>query len=368
MSRRALLLFVALMFVAVGVAAAMVVSAQRSAVAPVTGGYAMFPALTERADELRRITVETQRYRIVIEETGGRWVATSEAGYPVRDRVVADLVAGLAGLTAFEPKTANPSYYSYIGVAQTAPGAAAAAGAGTRVTASTADGEVLADVILGRLSTSIPNRRRGGMFVRSVDAEQAWLVEGTVAAPGFLQDWFEAIINIPSTEVGRLTILAGSSMVYDAVKVNFTTGDYELAFLAPEAGPAGATADDDGIRSITQAIVTTTFDRARPLETVTFGPEARTLRFLMASGLQLDVRLGEADGATWVAYSASATQPEAAAAAAAINERTSRWAFRLPAGRIIAFSRPITDLFVPPAVPNPLAPQPPRPGMPVPLP
>jgi hypothetical protein len=364
-SRTSLLWLAAITGLAVIASVAMLASAQVSALGPLSGGQPMFPELAQRRGEPSQLTIETARYRLLLENRGGRWVASAQGDYPVRQDTVAQVFASLASMTTIEPKTSNPALYGHVGLVGPGPGSPS-----VRV-AALGGGTTLLDAVFGRESTAVPYARRGGMFVREADNAQAWLVEGTLTVPGFLQDWFDQLLHIPGTEVARIAILAGDEILVDATKVDFTTGRYQLTFLAEGLAPPEATANENTFRGIPQAIVSTTFDDARPRESVTFATEARTVRFVTRTGLQLDVTLGEAGGETWVAYRASAEPgSEAVAAAQAINARTEHWAFKLPAYRIAALNRPLTDMFELPArAPGP-APFEPQPGqlLPPPLP
>ncbi len=348
MSRKGFLTLVAATALAVIMAIGLVVSAELSAVNPQPGGDPMFQALIDGADDLRSVVIETPRYQLRLEYRDGRWFAVDRGDYPVRADPIVGIVASLAGMTIVEQKTDNPAWYTFVDVA----GVGLPGSQSVRVAVFAADGRSLADAIFGAPSESIGFARAGGTFVRRSDEAQTWLVEGAVAVPAFVQEWFDPILNVPGPDVARTTILVGGEVLLDARKVDFATGDYELTFLSPAIGPDGATANDNGMRSVAQAIVTTAFDDARPRETVTFPPDTRTVRFETRAGLHLEVAVGEAGGETWVVYTATADPgAEAAQQALDITARTERWAFKLPAHRIAALNRPFAELFDPPAPP-----------------
>jgi hypothetical protein len=114
---------------------------------------------------------------------------------------------------------------------------------------------------------------------------------------------------------------------------------------------------------MSQAIVSTTFDDARPRDSLTIAPDARTVRYETRTGLRLDITLVTADGVTWVIYNATAIADTAAAQAADIQARTGDWAFKLPIGRITTLSRDIAQLITVPI--QPVVPIGPQPGGPV---
>jgi hypothetical protein len=361
MSPRTFISISAAAVIAVVLAIVLIFVKQASTDNPVEESGPMFPALAENLDDLGRIRIETARYELTLELKDQQWVAVDFGDYPVNPEPLLQIVASLAEMTKVEAKTDNPDWYGYVGVEDIGP-----ASNSVRIVAETVDGTQLLDAIFGNASESIGFTRVGGTFVRPTDADRTWLVEGVIAAPNYVQDWFSPLLAVPGTDVAGVAIFIGDDELLAAEKVDFATADYELTYLDETIGPPETTANDAGFRSVTQGIVSTIFDQARALDTVTFGPESRTVRFTTRAGLQLDVRLGEADGEVWVAYAASAEAgSEAAATAAAINAKTERWAFRIPTYRVASLNQPIDALIV---LPAPEAPPAPAPGPLIPLP
>ncbi|MHA1559430.1 MAG: hypothetical protein ACTSWI_02010, partial [Alphaproteobacteria bacterium] len=191
--------------------------------------------------------------------------------------------------------------------------------------------------------------RVGGLFVRSTDSDQTWLVEGLISAPNFIQDWFQRLLSIPGPDLASVSIGAGDTVLLTAEKIDFATADYELTFVGEQVAPPNSIANDANIRSMGQGVISTTFDSARPIEELTLSDVDRVVTFVTIDGLELSVRLVEADGKTWVVYQAfGPAGTEAAEEAAGITERTGRWAFTIPSHRVRALSRPIDELFIPP--------------------
>ncbi|MCC6736542.1 MAG: hypothetical protein IT534_10515 [Bauldia sp.] len=351
MSRRAFLLLCSIAVLVIAVATAMVIAAQGRDRAVAVGGGPMFPDFAERTADVVQVAVTTPRYSVTLERRGDSWVALELGDYPARTAPVAEVLAALATMTTVDPKTDNPDWYDFIGVG--APGGDDPA-PGLRVTARAADGSTLADGIFGHRSTSIGYTRVGGTFVRRADEAGAWLVEGQMNVPGFLSEWFDQIVHVTGGEIARVSITEGGRLMFDAAKVDFATGRYQLTYVDPAAGPPRSTTDDDSIRSMTQALASTSFDGARPRDSVTFGPDARIIRFTTEPGLVLTLVVGEADGTVWVAYTAEAPAGTPAAdTARGITERTGNWVFRLPDYRIAGLTQPLSRLIIPPETPPP---------------
>ena len=359
MTPRGFLTFVAVATVAVAIAAVMLVDEQNGTNSRQAGGEAMFPELNDRIEELDRLVISSERYSLTLGLRDGQWVATDYGDYPVNVEHFAQIIGSMLSMTRVEQKTDNPDLYQYLGVTDIAEGETSST---LRIQAYLDDGTQVADALFGRQSTSIGFTRIGGLFVRPVDSDRTWLVEGLISAPNFIQDWFQRLLSIPGPDVARVSIAAGDTVLLTAEKVDFATADYELAFVGDQVAPANSIANDANIRSMSQGVISTTFDSARPIEELTLSDADRVVTFVTVDGLELSVRLVEADGTTWAVYRAfGAAGTEAAEEAADITERTGRWAFTIPSHRVTALSRPIEDLFIPPeeeveAPPRPFVP------------
>ena len=341
MSSRGFLTLAAVTGAALLVAIALVISEQIQASGDRRSGGLMFAELTERADEIAEVTIEARRYSMSLALVNGRWVATDRANYPVRSEPIEQLLAGLFELVQYEAKTTTEELYPFLGVAGPSEDRE-----DTLVTVRTADGDVLVDAVLGFPANAIGRHTRGGVYVRRVDEERAWLAEGTVLPPTFVTEFFDQLFSITGPSVGRVTILVGETVVFDAVKVDFNTGDYELVYIDPAVAPEGAVARDSGIRGMSQAIVSTTFIDAIPVEAVTIAEDARTVRYVTQDGLSLSITLAEADDKTYVIYDVGAEPGSPAEQQAeTIAAATSAWAFELQPGRLITLRRDLTDLF-----------------------
>lgn len=367
MTARAFLSLLAITVVAVIGAIVVLVSEQASVAVAARGGALMFPELADNMSSVTEVRIEARRYQLTLHKSGDQWVAVDRGEYPVRSEPIQQLLTAMAQVTEYEPRTDNPERYADIDVA--GPGAEGAS-EDMRFVAQTADGTVLADAIVGAPSRSIGNR--SGTFIRRTDEERTWLATGAVFFPNFLPDWFDALFSVPGPDVGRVTIYSGETMQLDAVKVSFETGDYELEYLDPAFQRPRVEADDNAIRNLAQAIVSTTFDDAVPRENITVPADARKVVFQTRQGLILGITLIPDGERTLVTYDVSAVPgSEAEADAATIRARVENFAFQLPPGRIITLSRDINALVrVPPEPTNiPLGPgqQAPTPQTPGPL-
>lgn len=313
-------------------------------------GAPMFPALGQSVPDASTVRVQTPQYTASWKWQDGVWVSPERGDYPARKGLVPELVSGLARMTKVEAKTSKPEWYQHIRVGD--PAATPPTGV-AHLTVTSANGEVFADAILGARSFSIAaSHARGGTFVRKADEAQSWLVEGTASVPAELPDWFDALVDIPGPEIASVAVLVGDRTVFEARKADAAAGTYEVVSLDPAEGEGENVANDNTIRSLASAIVGMRMDDARAIDSVVPGENARTNRFTTTAGLQLDVTVFDVDGATWAIFKASAPEgSEAAAAAADINGRTGKWAFRLNASRATRLTQPVANLVQKPADP-----------------
>lgn len=336
-----------------------------------SAGRLMFPQLAEHPQNAARIRFSASGVAFSVERKGEAWVLPEKAGYPVRPELANALVASLASLRAYEPKTSNPDLYDHIGVEDIA----APDAHSKLVVVETRDGAELARVLLGAPSASIGATPLGGTFVRRPNDKQAWLAEGTATAPTLLSEWLEMIVHVPGPEVRRITILEGEKVAFEAAKPEPQGTTYSLVSVDSRYGPPESVANDSAVKRIAQGIVSTRFEDVRPADTVAFGTESRTVRFDLASRLRLEVQIGQADNKPWVRYAASASGlGEAAAQAQAITSKTRGWAYRLPDNKIGPLTVDIRSLLkspdeaAAPASPSPLMNRLPTPSGPLPLP
>ncbi len=346
MTPRAFITVAALTGVAVIAAGWSLIQEQRATVIVRPTDDSMFPAIAADPNTIRTLEIRNRDYTLQLTREGDQWVAPAMGNYPVKTGPIGQMVAGLASLKPFEAKTDDPAFYAAIGVQDPAPANAAVA-----IVARDAAGATLADTVIGRQSRSIGFNPLGGTFIRRNGEAQTWLAEGVVVVPGLLSDWFDSVVHVPGPDVKRITILEGDTVVFDAEKVDLVVGRYELRTLDPKYATAeGLVAADNAIKGVGTGIVSTTFESARAESELVRGPDARTIRFTTRDDMVLEVRLGEIDGETWVAYSATAPAGSPAEARAkTISDRTAGYAFLLPSYRVTPLERQVADLVEVPA-------------------
>lgn len=300
-------------------------------------GAPFIATLSEQGTAVGAITVKAPAYQLDLSREGDRWIASTQSGYPASEDTVNRFLGELADLKIWEPRTSTPELYASIGVDEVAEG-----GQSNRVTLTSPDGAVVADLLVGIASRSIGANPAGGVFVRRPDEAQSWLAEGFATIPPNVGGWFQPVLHIPGPDLQKVEIREGDRPVLVAAKPEGGVAYETVSAAAPL--PADAQVDDAVLKQLTQALVSAAFTAVRPSSEVTFAADARQLVFTTVNGLRIDMRIGEADGAAWITVVATAENDAAAEMAEAINQRAQTRAFQFEAGKMAMLETPVEKL------------------------
>ncbi|MDB5562116.1 MAG: hypothetical protein JWN11_1534 [Hyphomicrobiales bacterium] len=310
---------------------------ERDHAIPAANSGPLFPALAQADAATDGLDLTTPTFKLQLRHEGKAWLDTAHASYPARGEVASKLVADVAAMHGIEAKTSKPDWYDRIGVEDVAAG-----GRSAQVRVLGGD-KVLADLLLGKVSSSLGSDVRGGTFMRRSGESQSWLATGVVQVAPALGDWFEPLLNIDGTGIGHITISERGAAVLDVRKLDGSP-NYTLQAIDPAyAAEKSVIADDALIKRIEQSLVAVSFEDVRKAANVT--QSARAVRFETSAGMVLQAQLGEADGKPWVSFHAEAPSGSPGAAlAAAINARCDGWAFRLASAKMLPLLSNVKDL------------------------
>jgi len=329
----------------------------------------LYPGLAARANDITHIEIRDAHTHTEIIREGELWVVANRGGYPALFEPVKALVIAASTLRVLEGKTSNPELYPRLGVEPLdAPGSRA-----RRVRLSTADGQTLADFLVGETREA----REGGLttlrglYVRREGEAQALLVEGELFASPAPADWIERmLLDLPAERVQRIEL--GESLA--ASRERSTAADFTLAPI-PEGRRLRSQAMVNSLATTLAELRIDDVDAAaaRPLS----GETLRATRFVTFDGLAITVHTAERDDGVWARFefaheSPAATPtdapvatpadavtaadvpaadpalatpaPDAAAQAAALTARTTGWVYRLPAFKADMLRRSSEDL------------------------
>lgn len=196
--------FIGLAVVTVAVTAAAVYSAQQhySVARTERSEQVLFPELADQLNEVSFLTVRSADATINMAREEGGWVLAEQWGYPARSEAVRQALVGLAELRAVEPKTRMPERHARLEVQDVT-----AAGAQSRMlTLKDIDGDLLAEVVVGRKRFDMGGTGGEGIYVRRADEDQVWLARGQFPYNKSVRDWLDRdVTDVDEDRVRRIT-------------------------------------------------------------------------------------------------------------------------------------------------------------------
>lgn len=261
-----------------------------------TRGAAFLPELVANVNDALRLQLTKNDERVELERRGDDWVVTSSAGYPAKFDAVRSLLIGLARLESAEPRTNQSDRLGELLLD------AEGDQAGTRVTVEGAQGERLADVIIGKARW----QPSPGVYVRHADDEQAYLALGSLRVVTAKTNWLDTtLVTLPATDLAAVEI-AGD---LDARVARDSAGGFVLERGLPQGR---ALRTPNPFAALTSLLARLSFEDVVPADAMP-GEPVRQLTFETRDGgsVALDLALDGED--LWVRMAAQASaEPEAA--------------------------------------------------------
>lgn len=337
MSLRAFKILLALTLVALCAAAA-AIWLQPPALQVARAGDPLFASLADGSAVVGEIAIEDAAGRYSLKAgSDGLWVLSEKGNYPIDSAKVRALLLALGELRPVEAKTQDPARFHRLQVEDIGPDAKS-----RRITVTGADGQVIADVILGtsrgQLVLADGAGDGGGTYYRLPGQAQAWLGSGRITLPATAADFLDKrLLQSQAEQVRRVVI-------------THPGGTVVLAERADEASPlelknglaTGEVADDAAVQKLAAPLDPLTFEDVAADGTVALPAEA-TVRTTISTfdGLELTFELAKVGEQGWARIAVSKASDwtldaEAAAALetkiAEIQTATKGWVFQLPAG------------------------------------
>jgi hypothetical protein len=200
MRSKALLILIAL--TAAIALAAVVVNKEKS---DVTGaGEPMFPALLDNINDITTVVGVSGGETFTLVHDGGRWLVLEKNRYPADQVKARQLLLGMARMHRIEPKTSNPDLYAKIGLDDVN----AKDGNAVKYSFNNANGDALAELIIGNSRLGRTDPQLNEYFVREPSSDQTWLVESKLPDESDALGWLESkLLNINRNRVRQVTVL-----------------------------------------------------------------------------------------------------------------------------------------------------------------
>ncbi len=134
-------------------------------------GERLFPGLLENAGDVSVMTLQQRGETSTFVRDGESWSLKESGGYPVHANLVNKVIFGLSNMELLEPKTKNPDRFKDLNLGDPTQKDTS----GHHVTLKNADGNVLAELIIGSANFFLPETTTGGMYVRRrVKSRRGW--------------------------------------------------------------------------------------------------------------------------------------------------------------------------------------------------
>lgn len=255
----------------------------------------LFPGLTDRINEIDRLTIQTSADgTITLVRDGDDWGMAERHGYPADFEKIRNALIEIAALNTLEPRTSKPELYEKLQVEDVENELSSS----IRVTAAAGD-ETVADLIVGRTR---PAEEGGGVFVREVGEEQSWLAEGSIQPQRKFVQWLDRnIVNVDQRRVRMVEMTRPDGQGVVVSKAHPADEEYTLETTVPEGRKVKPDSELRALASITDFLI---LEDVRPEEEVDFTSSPIVDRFLTFDGLELVMEVVEQDDRSWVRVTA----------------------------------------------------------------
>ncbi len=272
--------------------------AQREEPAPPQTGQPVFPGLKATINDVSEVSLSTQSGTITIHKDKAAWRIKEKHDYPADLGKVRGALIGLAELKILELKTRKPDLYEKLGLQDVD----AEGSLSTGVTLKDAEGNILAEVILGNDRLAQGNRDQKEMFVRKPGNPQTWLAVGKLSVEKNPGEWLDKeLTQIETERVRRLIVTHPDKTRLVVEKAKPTDLNYQVANL-----PEGLEIESQfTVNNVVSTVTSLSLDDVKPQNEVPFDDQpVVTAVFETFDGLQGTVQLLPKDEKNYVTISA----------------------------------------------------------------
>ncbi|HKW54578.1 MAG TPA: DUF4340 domain-containing protein [Stellaceae bacterium] len=302
-------------------------------------GAAVLPELTQRGNDIARLTLVHGPSKTTLMRKGDQWVVEEKSGYPADPTKVRQALLGLAELRYVEAKTRKPDLYPRIEVEDAGQKDAKS----TLVTASTEKGDLLGEIIAGKHRIDQLGGGVDGIYVRKPGDLQSWLARGTLDLPGDTLGWLDRkLIDLPQDKLKEAVLTQADGSKVDLAR------DKPEAPLALKGAPANAKLKEGATSEPASVLAGLEFADVRPAADVTF-PSAGVAHaeYTDFDGRTIKLTLVEQDGKSWAHIEASGSG-DAEKPASDLNAKLAPWVYALPDYKAKALKTKLSDLVATP--------------------
>lgn len=288
----------------------------------------VYPALEGLAGDVRQVRLVRAEGgkdgTVTMTRTGSGWILEERDGFPVRTDLVRKLLFDLGQLELIERKTADADRFDRLQLKDVGQKGSAA----TRVLVTTAGGETVVDLHVGKRRESITGGEPMVYVRRSADS-QSYLAEGELDLRGGPVQWLpREVVNIPKDSIVAARLTAPSGAV---LKLERAGNDFRIA--EPPAGRK--TGSQYTVNNAATVVDKLLFEDVRTAKGLAFDGKLGSGAFTTRDGLTVTIELAAAakpEDAPWARVGiavADGAGEEARKLAEAARTQTAGWAYRL---------------------------------------
>lgn len=308
---------------------------QRQTAPPTADTNAVFlPGLTDTLDDIERIEIAAAGNNTVatLERTDDGWTVRERGGYRADLTKVRHTLLSFAEANVLEAKTANPEFYSMLGVEAIDTDDARS----LEVTLVGADVDV--EVIVGDVAGDY---RR---YVRRASEAQSYMINRDPELGESAADWLDtALIDIQSDRVRSVTVSHPDDERVTVSKSTAEQDNFDVADV-PDGRELLYPSVANVMASVLQNLSLEDVERA-------VAPAAPTIvtEYLTFDGLAITAESLERDDGAWIRLSAAAANETSADSdpareAEELNQRLAGWQFKIPTYKFEQLTRRMDDL------------------------
>ncbi len=307
-------------------------------------GTAVFAKLTDRANDVALITVESKLGKLSLERGASGWTLRESDSYPVLPVKANGAVLDLASLRFHEAKTKQPEKYSKLNLLDfNAPGSGS-----RRVKVTGKNGEILADLIVGNSKFNLPGTKTGGVYLRLPGDDQTWLAQGGVGFSGVASDWLvPAVFHIAGARIKRVEIQHSAGQPVLITKSNPKT----LVYTLENVPPGFKVKFGDEPKLIATNLEAFELEDVRGAGAIPFPPTKLTRTvFETFNGLQISAETANQHGKNWTRFTFKplpGSNDAAKSEARDLSERTKNWVYRIADFRAARLTKTFKGLIQP---------------------
>ncbi len=239
----------------------------------------LFPKLAGNLDSISRLTVsDAKGGKVTIEDKDGIWVVKEKSKYAANVSKVGELILSLADAKQVEQKTANPEFYSRLGLRDISDTESEA----ILLSLSTPDGDL--NVLTGNAS----DRFGGSTFVRKPDSDTSFLVTPKLTTGTNVDDWIDpGLFDIAADEVQSVKVTNAGVQGAEISKSAMFDSEFDLVGRADDQ-----VLNAVAVRNLAQALAGLNFENViRDVAFAVNDYKRLNVTYTQFSGIIIDVTL-----------------------------------------------------------------------------